>query len=77
MRFDYVVGLRRSSPVGRESLNFRRDRGCLKECDPWEKGTGCWSTFVGLALDLRRGHSFSETGGRRRYWMWITVSASG
>lgn len=70
MRFDCVVGLRRS-PVGRESLNFRREGGCLKECDPGEKGERRWSTFIGFALDLRRDNSFSETGGKRCDWVWI------
>lgn len=40
MRFDYGVGLRRR-PVGRESLNFRREGGCLQEGNPWEK-VGRW-----------------------------------
>lgn len=40
VRFDYVVGLRGSSPVGEESINFRRERGCLKKRGPGEKGGG-------------------------------------
>lgn len=40
VRFDYVVGLRGSSFVGEESINFRRERGCLKKRGFGEKGGG-------------------------------------
>lgn len=67
MRFDYGVRLRRRSPVEKVEISGKRGE-CLKSEVPGRRGLGVWSIYIGLALDLRRDTSFSDTGGKRCDW---------